>query len=162
MAGKIAKAAMHASEGRFDEALSAYDSVIAVASDDPAVQAKRREAFLGKAVVLEKQQQHEKAARLLETLIDELPPDSARLQAETYLRLGGILERQGKSKEAVLAYLHVDVLFAGEKPLHAESLYQLSRLWASLGYVDRAADASSRLKQDYPDSPWAKKISASR
>ena len=162
MSGKLAAAGMQLKAGQTDEAIAGFDSVLSMPANDPAAQQKHREALLGKASALSKKQQHEQAAKLIESMIYDLPLDNTRVQAEAYLRLGDVLEAQGKTKEAVLAYLHVDVLFANEKPLHAESLYHLARLWASLGYADRAGDASNRLKQEYPDSPWAAKVTASR
>ncbi|MEO1983980.1 MAG: tetratricopeptide repeat protein, partial [Fuerstiella sp.] len=65
--------------------------------------------------------------------------------------------RQKKQeKAALMAYLHVDVLYPGEPAQHAEALLRLSQLWGPGGHKDRAADASTRLTERYPNSQWAK------
>jgi tetratricopeptide (TPR) repeat protein len=133
MSGKLAAAEMRLSAGQVDEALADYESVLKTSNEGAAGQEQRRQATLGKAAALSKKQQHDEAAKLIESLIYDLPLDNTQLQAKSYMRLGEVRDAQGKTKEAVLAYLHVDVLFPSEKPLHAESLYHLARLWACLG-----------------------------
>ena len=81
-------------------------------------------------------------------------PDGMR----AYVRQGDCLQAQNKTKEAILAYLHVPVLFSKEKALHAESLFRLSQLWGSVQKPERAADARAELERLYPDSEWAKKL----
>ena len=79
--------------------------------------------------------------------------------AEAYLRQGDCYQEQQKIRDAVIAYLHVDVLFPTEKELHAEALYRLARLWAPAGRPDRAREASAKLNEIYPDSEWTRKLS---
>ena len=70
------------------------------------------------------------------------------------------LKQQQQLKPALMAYLHVDVLYAGEPAQHAEALLRLSELWGPSGHEDRAVEASTRLAERYPNSQWAKKIGA--
>lgn len=158
--GLLAKAELHLSKGEVREALEAFNSVVEARGDTPASEARRYQAILGKARCLQRLGRFDEAAEVVQEMIEEVPAENTRLQAQAYLRLGDARQAEGKQKEALLAYLHVDVLFQKEEPLHAESLYQLARLWASVGHADRAADASARLKQEYPDTEWAQKVSA--
>ena len=157
-AATIAHSRVLLAKGDAEQALSAVNGVIESAGDDPLLAARRYEAMLQKSAILEKQQQTEEAAAVLDEVVKLLPTDDARLQAEAYLRLGALRQAQGRQKEAVLAYLHVDVLFDTERASHAEALYHLSHLWQSVGHPDRAADASARLREAYPDSPWTAKL----
>ena len=62
-----------------------------------------------------------------------------------------------KPKDALMAYLHVDILFYGDSETHAESLYHLGKLWQVAKNQDRAAAAVNLLKQRYAGSVWAEK-----
>ena len=60
-------------------------------------------------------------------------------------------------KAALLAYLHVDVLYFNYPNYHAESLYHLSKLWEQIGKRDRAKEAKDKLTTRYKGSSWANK-----
>lgn len=72
------------------------------------------------------------------------------LQGACYLKLN-------KTNEAVLAFLHTDLLFSGDAENHAEALYHLGVLWPSLNETQRGVDARSRLTTLYSGSMWAGK-----
>jgi hypothetical protein len=80
------------------------------------------------------------------------------VNAEAFLRKGDCLREKGDDKDALLAYLHVDVLFASEKPLHAEALFRLSQLWEKVGSKGRADEARDRLRSDYENTEWFKQL----
>lgn len=145
-------------EGKTDEAVAAFDKVIAGAT--PAEEAQRQEALLGKAKVLTAQMKYPEASMLLDEVLAKSNPDDVALQAEAYVRQGDCFEAQSKTKEALLAYLHVDVLFAQESGLHAESLYHLAKLWQKDGKKDRADESRARLEELYPQSQWTQRLKA--
>jgi tetratricopeptide (TPR) repeat protein len=163
--------------GDVDAALESYNAVIDRPANSPSELTRHSEAMLGKAACLHQKKQSTAAVKLIEEAVDQLPVEETAILAEAYIRMGeilraeaGRLQKQGdstgrllKSKEATLAYLHLDVLqnLSREKALHAEALYHLSQLWKTIRHPDRAAEAASRLKTDYPNSEWAKKLSAS-
>ena len=95
------------------------------------------------------------------SLSPQASPEDTRVQAEAYLRQGDCLRAQGNAKEAILAYLHIPVLFSSEGDLHAESLHHLVTLWEEVGKPERAADARQELETRYPDTEWAKKLGGS-
>ena len=164
-------------KGDVDAALNSYNAVISRPVKSPSELSRRIEAMLGKASCLHQNNQSPEAVTLLEEAVSQLPEEQTAILAEAYIRMGDILraeadrlQKQGdsagrllKSKEATLAYLHLDVLknLSREKALHAEALYHLSQLWKTIRHPDRAVDAAARLKSDYPNSEWAKKLSAS-
>jgi hypothetical protein len=82
------------------------------------------------------------------------------VNAEAFLRQGDCLREQGNDKDALLAYLMVDVLFSSERAYHAEALYRLSSLWDKVGNKVRAEEARDRLKSDYESSDWTKQLKA--
>lgn len=147
-------------QGSVEEALRTYEQVAAQAASDPAVGAQRYEALLGKALCLQRSSppRHDEAIKTLEDVVHNAPPEDIRLQAEAWLRKGDSLQALGETKDALLAYLHVDVLFAREAELHAEALFHLTSLWQKVGKPRRAATARATLETAYPNSPWAKKL----
>jgi tetratricopeptide (TPR) repeat protein len=144
--------------GHVDAALAALDKVISVKPASPAEWSRRYEALLTKAACLQKQGKFQEAIDVLTNILDEAADDDTKTLAETCVRLGDCYQAAGRTKEAILAYLRVDILFPKEKTHHAESLYYLSRLFAQDGKFDKAADAQARLQQSYPRSSWTAKL----
>jgi tetratricopeptide (TPR) repeat protein len=141
-----------------DAALAALDKVISVKPASPAEWSRRYEALLTKAACLQKQGKFQEAIDVLTNILDEAADDDTKTLAETCVRLGDCYQAAGRTKEAILAYLRVDILFPKEKTHHAEALYYLSRLFAQDGKFDKAADAQARLQQSYPRSQWTAKL----
>lgn len=160
MGARIAKARILQKQGKNDEALVAFDAVIAESAKSPAELSRRYEAMLGRASCLMAAARYGDAVQALDAVIDAVAPTDSRNMAAAYVLKGDCLRALDKQKDALLAYLHVDVLFQHEKPQHAEALYYLSRLWSTMGQQERANDAASRLSKEYPESQWAKKLSS--
>jgi tetratricopeptide (TPR) repeat protein len=160
MAAKVAAGRVALAENKLDDAVAAYDAVVAMQAEGPVEESQRQEAVLGKARILIIQKKFEDALKLLEEVIAKAPADDVKVNAEAFLRQGDCLREQGADKDALLAYLHVDVLFSSEKAMHAEALYRLSVLWDKVGSKVRADEARDRLKSDYENSEWAKQLKA--
>ncbi len=163
MAGQGALARVLLARNSIDEALAAYQAVITQGgtSTDASIRGQKYAAVLGKSTCLIRKQgqaSYETALKDLEGVLSEVPDSNPQVLAEAYLRRGDCLRLLGKQKAAVLAYLHVDLLFAAQAPLHAESLFHLGTLWSAVGHPERAASARERLRSDYPQSSWAKKL----
>ncbi|NOX55211.1 MAG: tetratricopeptide repeat protein [Planctomycetes bacterium] len=160
MAAQSALAQILLAQGKVSEALKTFDAVLQAQAKTPLEKQRRWEAMLGKANCLVQQKQYEPALKLLQDVVREAPAENSRILAEAYVRQGDCLQAMGKPKEAVLAYLHVPVLFPQESQRHAEALYHLSRLWNAVERPERAADARAELESKYPDSPWTKRLTA--
>lgn len=161
MAGRLGTARGLLAAGSIAEAKTIFDGVAAFNPTNALEQTRRFDGILGQAACLQSQGKLEEAVTSLQAVIDGVAAGESRLLAEAYLRQGDCLSARGTSpKDAVLAYLHVDVIptLAAHADLHAEALYQLSKLWNTVGQPARAADAASRLEQEYPNSEWAKKL----
>ena len=157
MSAQIGTARVLLEQQQYDQALQAFEAVIGMPGNSPAETARKQEALLGKATCLQKQQKHNEAITALNEVIQKVSPDETAIQAEAYVRQGDSLQVVGKLKEAVLAYLHVDLLFQAETDLHAESLYQLWKLSPQIGQPERGGEALARLQADYPNNEWTKK-----
>ncbi|QDS91064.1 hypothetical protein EC9_52840 [Rosistilla ulvae] len=91
----------------------------------------------------------------IEKLIAESDESDAELFGRAYNALGACYLKANKPKEALMAYLHVDVLFYDQPEIHAEALYQLSKLWEQVKKTDRAVAARNLLNDRYAGSRWA-------
>lgn len=158
MAAKIASGRLLLKENKLDEAAAEYDAVLGMTPEGPVEESQRQEAVLGKARILIAQKKYDDSLKLLDEVIDKAAADDSKVNAEAFLRKGDCLREKGDDKDALLAYLHVDVLFASEKPLHAEALFRLSQLWDKVGSKARADDARDRLRSDYDHTEWAKQL----
>jgi tetratricopeptide (TPR) repeat protein len=161
MAAGTAQARLLLKQNNVAGARAAFEKVTAMQANSEAEKTRRYDALLGKAICLQREGQHEQAVKDLAEISSQAPAGETRLLAEAYVRQGDSYRQiEGRTKDAILAYLHVDVLFEKEAALHAESLYWLSKLWNVVGHPDRAAAADDKLQSTYQNSKWASKPNA--
>lgn len=158
LAARIADGRILMSEGKTEEAIAAFNAAAAAAGDSPSEAARKYEAMLGQARGLILQTKFDDALKILDVVTDKGPQEDSAVQAEAYTLEGQALQGLGRSKDAALAYLHIDVLYPRELGYHAEALYQLSHLWKVVQHPDRSAEAAGKLVQLYPQSEWRKKL----
>ena len=158
MMARVSNARLLLQEGKTSEAQALFAAVANEQTNDPSELSRKYEAMLGKAACEQQGKQYDAAVVTLETVIDQVPPTDTKTLAEAYVLQGNCLRDQNKIKEAVLAYLHVDVLFSNEKTLHPQALYELSRLWSSVGHPERGAEAEAKLNSEYPNNEWTQKL----
>ena len=139
-------------KGQLEQALAELDKLIASA---PEGSTKRRDAQLSKAENLVALKKFADAEATVRAVIKGAATEDAATQALAHNTLGDCLRAAGKSKEALYAYLHTDLLFSREKDEHARALAQIALIWRELNRADRADEALERLKQEYPRSPYA-------
>ena len=161
MAANSANAKLLLLQDDVSGALQAFQSVIVQDASAPAEKSRRFEAMLGKANCLTRQKKFPEALETLSEVVQQASPEDTRVQAESYVRQGDCLRAQGRVKEAILAYLHIPVLFSNENDLHAESLHHLVTLWDEVGKPERGADARQELQTRFPNTEWAKKLGGS-
>jgi tetratricopeptide (TPR) repeat protein len=92
----------------------------------------------------------------LNEIITKASESETQTLAEAWVLKGDCQRTKNLPKDALWAYLQVDVLYPSEPAAHAEALYRLADLWAPAGHQDRADDARQRLMEKYPNSSWAK------
>lgn len=142
--------------GEYDTALTAYESVLSSAEGETKLM-----ATLGKAECLAATGKPQEGVQLAQSIIANNDAQQTDLFARAYVALGNCHLQANKSKEALMAFLMVDVVFPNADPdLHAEALYNLSKLWRSQ-HPERATAARNLLKQRYPGSRWAGKLDTS-
>jgi tetratricopeptide (TPR) repeat protein len=145
------------SQGKVAEALAAFDKVLTTTADGDLVQKQRTAASLGKASALVAMKKPDEAIKTVEGFLDKADAEDAPLMARAYNILGTAQRQAGHTKEALLAFLHVDVLYASVPDAHAEALSNLADLWEQTHKTERANRARKTLEEHYPESAWAKK-----
>lgn len=140
---------------QYDKAIAKYDEVINGVGDSKDAVAQKLAATCGKATSLAATGKVDEAVKMVEEVIAKADAGDLELHARAYNALGSCYRSAKKSKEALIAYLHTDLLFAGYPEQHAEALAALSTLWIEADKADRAAQAKATLKQQYPGSRWA-------
>ncbi|MGE0535937.1 MAG: hypothetical protein AB7O68_13235 [Pirellulales bacterium] len=158
MRARIAKGYALLSQDKPHDALTEFEGALSLAGqqDSPLVARQQQAAQLGKAACLAASGKPADGIALVEGVISKSDPEQGELFARAYNTLGTCLRAAGKKKEALLAFLHVDVLYAAQAQAHAEALKNLTELWPEVGQPQRAAAAQELLKSRYPNSRWAK------
>ncbi len=138
-------------------ALARFEEVLATETTGKEADRQKLAATLGKAAALVGGGKSDDAIKSVEAIIAKADPENVELHARAYNILGNAYRGAGKKKEALLAFLHVDLLYSKFPDQHAEALANLTTLWTEVDKADRAAQARSVLKEKYPDSVWAAK-----
>lgn len=144
-------------DGNAEGALQAFDDVVQRSRANSSAVSAYYDGQIGRAESLRLQGHPDQAITSLEQLISEIPDEQQQTLARAW-NLIGDCQRAGKNeKAALLAYLHVDVLYAAARSEHAKSLYWLGTLWESVGHPERGVDARTRLRSQYANSKWAER-----
>ena len=143
-------------QGKIREAAAEFDKVLAANASGESAQVQRTAARLGKASTLTALKEPGEAVAIAEDIINNADPEDAPVLARAYNVLGTAQRQAGRIKEALLAFLHVDILYSSVPDAHAESLANLAELWEQIHKIDRANRARQILEAQYPNSPWAK------
>jgi len=138
-------------------ALARFEEVLATEATGKEADRQKLAATLGKAAAEVGGGESDEAIKAVEAIIAKADPENVELHARAYNILGNAYRAAGKKKEALLAFLHVDLLYSKFPEQHAEALGNLATLWTEVDKADRAAQARSVLKEKYPDSTWAAK-----
>jgi TolA-binding protein len=147
----VLKTKILARQGKHTEAIAELDRLIA---SYPKGSERQRDAMLAKAESLAGAKQFKEAETLVRQVIQGNPPEDAAAQAPAYNTLGDCLRAADRTKEALIAYLHTDLLYSKDKEEHPRALHQIAALFRKLNQDGRADEFAKRLKDEYPRSPW--------
>jgi tetratricopeptide (TPR) repeat protein len=141
-------------EGKTQEARKAFDDVLATKTPGKAAETQKLYARLGKARCLAEEKKTDEADKLVQEIILAANPEDSRLMAKAYNVLGTSLRKAGKPNDALLAFLHVDILYSSVPEEHAEALANLAELWNEVHKPQKAVEARQLLERRYKNSRW--------
>ncbi len=142
-----------AKQGKNAEAIAELDRLIAAY---PKASEQRRGAVLAKAENLAAMKKYKEAETLVREAIAASPAEDAAAQATAYNTLGDCFRAANRPKDALIAYLHTDLLYAKNKEEHPRALFHIQSLFRQLKQDGRADEFAQRLKLEYPRSQWLK------
>ena len=140
-------------EGKAADAMRSFQSVLDANAQSELADHQRLAATLGKARCLAEANKNDEAVTLVEGVIAKASPEQSELHARAYNALGIAHSKAGRTKEALLAFLHVDVLYFSSSKEHIEALENLVELWTKIEKPERAERAAKILRDQYKRSP---------
>jgi tetratricopeptide (TPR) repeat protein len=158
---EMLKGRLQLKQERWKDARAAFEKAIAVESPAGDVSAllEKREARLLLARCLARDGQAADAIALARQMLSEADPADSKGLATIFVTLGEAQQAAGdKNKDALISYLTVDTVHNGVPEAHAEALARLVELWEKENHPERARDARQALDQNYPASPWARRV----
>ena len=145
-------------QGKYRDAANNLALVQRVDSNDDVVRTAKLMARCLQARVLAADNKPAEAIKQLQDLIKREDADNGPLFAAAYNALGFSQMKAGDSKQALMAYLHTNLLYHTESEMDAEALFNLASIWSSQNETDRANRARQSLKTKYRNSYWTSKL----
>ena len=146
-------------QGKFTDAVAELDRLIA---SYPKGSERQRAALLAKAESLAGLKQYKDAEKLVKEVILANPAEDAAAQAPAYNTLGDCLRAANQPKDALLAYLHTDLLYSKDKEEHPEALFQIAALFRQLKQDGRATSSLSDSSRNIPAAPGQTRVLPSK
>jgi tetratricopeptide (TPR) repeat protein len=143
-------------QGKHAEAIAQFDSALTISGNGVDAENQKLSATLAKAVSQAETGNLEQAVQSIEEIIQKTDPEQKELHARAYNALGNCYLKADKTKDALLAFLHVDVLYNTVPEAHAEALSHMVSLWEAIGQQERARESRALLQERYAGSAWAK------
>ena len=138
-------------EGASEEALGLFEGVVSDAelSSSPQGAALKADGRLWTGRAQSASGRYEDALRTLNEALASTPNTETRRQAEIYNAIGEVDELSELNEDAIIAYLHVDLLYPTARAERIKALKALARLWRKVGRDDRADETIARLKERF-------------
>jgi tetratricopeptide (TPR) repeat protein len=137
-------------------ALDHFDTALRIDGTGRAAETQFQLARIGRATSLAETGKVDDALKLLEEVVAKADDGDRQIYAHAYNAIGACHRKKNENKDALLAYLKVDLLFNANPDAHAEALFNLSQLWNEEHHPERARAAVDTLKQRYATSRWNK------
>jgi tetratricopeptide (TPR) repeat protein len=145
-------------QGKHAEAIQQFDTALGITDDGADAQNQKLSATLGKAVSLAEAGKGDDAVKIIQKVIQDADPQQKELHARAYNALGNCYEKSKQTKDALFAFLRVDVVYSNVPEAHAEALAHLVSLWKAVGNEEQSREAREMLLQRHGNSKWAKQV----
>lgn len=139
--------------GQVPGADSLFKLVLNMSDTAPGIQGYKLAATLGEARCLAATQKLTEATAMIEKVIQQADSEDYELLGEAYNALGASYRASGRPKDALLAFLHVDLVYFNSAQNHIEALQNLVELWDGQQMPERSAEAARILRDRYKRSP---------
>lgn len=143
------------------EAAKEFEAAVKIAAppESVAATAEKQDAELGLARCRMQQGKAAEAADLVRKLLEKANPDDDAGLGRLFNVLGESQRAAGdRDRDAIIAFLTVDLVYNRVPEDHAQALFNLVELWEKNNFPERSRETRQTLETTYPDSPWAKKL----
>lgn len=147
-------------QDKFPEAIQFFDEVIKEKGESAESEMARLSALVYKGDAMARSGQAAEAEKLLRATIDQIPAEEQDIKAVAHNALGDAMKANNKPPKEVLldGYLWVPVVYNRNAEQTARALFQLAPLFDEIGQKDRGEAMRGRLRTEFPNSTWAKKL----
>lgn len=149
----VALGRSYLAEGKIAEASTSFKAALSTPDTAPGVQAQKLAATLGEARCLAASKKLDEATSMIQNVIKQADSEDNELLAEAYNALGSSYRAANRPKDALLAFLNVDLVYFNSPQNHIEALQNLIQLWNELQMPERSAEAARVLRDRYKRSP---------
>ena len=149
----VALGRSYLAEKKIQEASKSFKIALDTPDTAPGVQAHKLAATLGEARCLAANKKLPEATAMIEKVIKQADSENNELLAEAYNALGSSYRASERPKDALLAFLHVDLVYFNSPQNHIEALQNLVQLWNEQQMPERSSEAARVLRERYKRSP---------
>jgi tetratricopeptide (TPR) repeat protein len=149
MRAHVALANALLAQGKTSEALPLFEEVLSSDARGELADRQKLAATLGKARCLAASQKLDDAVKMVREVIANSSPEDVAINAQAYNALGNIYRKSRKTDDALLAFLHVELLYPSVPKERIEALENLVPLWTEKQRPDRARELEKILKDEY-------------
>ncbi len=135
------------------QASASFKAALNLPDTAPGMQLHKLAATLGEARCLAAAKKLPEATEMIENVIKQADSEDAELLADAYNALGASYRASDRPKDALLAFLHVDLVYRSSPQHHIEALQNLVELWNERQMPERSAEAARELRDRYKRSP---------
>lgn len=145
---------------KFAEATKEVDAVIAGAGPSALAQTRKRVAQVYKGEILLAEGKAAEAEKLLRAELEAVPAEMTEVLARGHNALGDAMAANKRDpKDTMLdGYLWTLVVYNQNPEELARAMYNLRPLFEAIGQKERAEEMATRLRADFPNSQWTKKL----
>ncbi len=149
----VALGRSYLTEKKYAEASNWFKIALNTQDTVPGIQAYKLSATLGEARCLAASGKLDQAIEMVQNVIKQADAEDSRLLAEAYNALGASYRASNRPKDALLAFLHVHLVYFNSPPNHIEALQNLVELWEEQKMPERSEEAARVLRDRYKRSP---------
>lgn len=132
---------------KWAEAIRVFQEVLDKTDRSENAAKQRMAATLGKTRCLIEVGNPDEAVTVARGLIDTAEPNATELLAKAYNTLGLAYRKLGRPRDALMAFLHTEILYSASREEYREALGNLVELWKEVQKPDRAAQTQDQLNQ---------------
>lgn len=133
-------------QNKIENAQKAYSAILKMDDKSAAADRQRLLAKMGLAKCKALSGNYKEAVKDVETILQNAPPEDYAINALGYNTLGLAYMAGGQDKDALVAFLQVDLLYSRDIQSHIEALKNLRKLWQKMEMPLRAQECTAKLK----------------